>query len=249
MAKYPNVLWLNVSPRLQCFNRPLLKYLSQTLSIASWEYFQTPDEPTSLDIALVLLHDYLKTHARPLHLIGHSISGLLGLLYAQRYPERVKSLTLLAVAPQSALDWQAHYYALLEALPCSREMILTQMIYNLFGYQCKTKVQYLIQILEQDLLLSPSSHSLFYQWNITVQSVSVPLLVCGSRNDMVISPCQLNRWRTCLNKGDRLWKCSKGRHFFHYFYPQEVGEQIVDFYCSNPPFWQRPEEKLSQEVK
>lgn len=229
MTKYPDVLWLNVSPSLQCFNRPLLKYLSQTLSIALWEYCQTPDETTSLDIALVLLHDYLKTHDRPIHFIGHSISGFLGLLYAQRYPERVKSLTLLGVAPLSALDWQAHYYTLFETLPCSRETILTQMVYSLFGHQCKKKVQSLLQILEEDLLLSPSSYSLFGQSSITVESVSVPLLVCGSSNDIVVDPCQLNQWQTYLNKGDRIWECPKGRHFFHYFYPQDVGEQIFKF--------------------
>jgi|GEM_PF-2838428 len=66
--------------------------------------------PTSLDAALVLLHDYLKEGDRPLHLLGHSTGGLLGLLYAHRYPERVRSLTLLSVGVHPAIDWQAHYY-------------------------------------------------------------------------------------------------------------------------------------------
>ncbi|ACK71284.1 conserved hypothetical protein [Gloeothece citriformis PCC 7424] len=233
MTKHPDLLWLNLSPSLECFNRPLLNYLSQTLKIGIWEYIQTPDEPTSLDVPLVLLHDYLKNQDRPVDLIGHSLSGFLGLLYAQRYPERVKSLTLLAVAPRSALDWQAHYYALFETIPCSRQTILTQMVYNLFGYQCKKKIPSFIEILEQDLLSSPSTYSLFCQSNLTFQSVSVPLFVCGSRDDMVVDPYQFKGWQTFLNRGDRLWQCPKGRHFFHYYYPQDVGEQILQFLGSN----------------
>ncbi|MBD2545128.1 MULTISPECIES: alpha/beta fold hydrolase [Planktothricoides] len=128
MSLSPDALWINVSPALEKFNRPLLKQLSAQTAIAKWEYSQTPDEPTSLEIAVDLLHDYLKDRQQPIHLLGHSTSGLLGLMYARRYPEKVRSrsvadatsLTLLSVGVHPAVDWQAHYYAQLQVLPCSR---------------------------------------------------------------------------------------------------------------------------------
>lgn len=130
----PTVLCLSASPHLQAFDRPLLQVLAKQVSIAQWEYQQTPDEPCSLEIALVLLHDYLKQHNRPIDLIGHGISGLLALLYAQRHPKRVRSLTLVSVGVYPAVDWQAHYYAQRQLLPCSRQVLLTRMVDLLFGY-------------------------------------------------------------------------------------------------------------------
>jgi len=39
------------------------------------------DKASLLDVAVLLLHDYLKSNDQPVHLIGHSTGGLLGLLY------------------------------------------------------------------------------------------------------------------------------------------------------------------------
>jgi len=62
------------------------------------------DEASSLDVAVLLLHDYLKSCNRP-DLVGHSTGGCWG-YYARRYPETVKSLTLLGVGTYSAVDWK-----------------------------------------------------------------------------------------------------------------------------------------------
>jgi pimeloyl-ACP methyl ester carboxylesterase len=48
-------------------------------------------------MAVKLLHDFLTGRDRPLHLISHSTSGLVGLMYARCYPHKVSSLGLLAV--------------------------------------------------------------------------------------------------------------------------------------------------------
>jgi pimeloyl-ACP methyl ester carboxylesterase len=232
MSKFPDALWLNVSPALQRFDRPLLNTLAEQLSIAQWQYYQTVDEPTSLDIALTLLHDYLKTCDRPLHLVGHSTGGLLGLLYARRYPERVRSLTLLSVGVHPAVDWQAHYYVQRQMLLVSREIVLTQTVYNLFGCQCPGMTQKLTQTLKQDLISSLSPHSLYQRVSIPPGGVSVPMLVCGSQNDVAIDSNLLLGWQPWLKPSDRLWQCSNGRYFFHYFYPQQVSEQLVDFWNS-----------------
>ncbi len=235
MSELPDALWLNVSAALQGFDRPLLKSLSHHVSIAQWQYYQPQDEGLSLETALVLLHDYLKQHPRPIHLLGHGTGGLLALLYTRRYSERVRSLTLLSVGVHPAVDWQAHYYAQLQLLPYSRRMLLTQTVFNLFGYQSPPIARELQQLLERDLESSLSPHSLYQRVSFFPGGVTVPLLVCGSNTDMVIDPNLLRGWQPWLKPGDRLWVCPDGRYFFHFFHPQLVSQQITQFWISQQP--------------
>jgi surfactin synthase thioesterase subunit len=232
MSSSTDIVWINTNPKFKRFEQPILRQLSQQLSIAHWEYQQHQDEPSCLEIALVLLHDYLKLSSHTVHLVGHGTGGLLGLLYARKHPERVKSLTLLGVGVYPAVDWQAHYYALREILPCSREIILAQMVQKLFGHQNKYNVKGLIDVLEEDLKTSPSPHSLYKRVSIPSGGVDVPLMVCGSRDDTIIDVHALAGWQDWLKEGDRLWECPQGHHFFHYFYPQQVSRQIFKFWRS-----------------
>lgn len=234
MSNLPDVLYLSASPSLQVFNRPLLRSLAQDLAVACWEYQQTADEPCSLDPALVLLHDYLKHRDRPIHLIGHGVSGLLALLYTQRHPERVRSLTLLSVGVYPAVDWQAHYYVQRNLLPCSREMILTRMVNTLFGDSSRSMTEAIVKVLEQDLDHSLSPHSLVKQVKLPPIQVSVPMLVCGSVDDVVIDPHQLRSWQQYFSQGSesQIWVCPGGRYFFHYFYSQQVKEAMLHFWQS-----------------
>lgn len=235
MSYVADALWLNVSPALQGFDRPLLKHIAQRTAIAQWEYAQSPDEPTSFEIALTLLHDYLKHCDRPIHLLGHSTGGLLALLYARQHPERVRSLTLLSVGVNPAIDWQAHYYAQRRLLPCNQKTILRRTVYGLLGCPSKDTIETLVTLLEQDLQHSLSPHHLFRTTNLLPVSVPVPLLVCGGIDDVVISPNQLRDWQHYFNHAhSRLWICPGGRYFFHYFYAQEVSEQIAQFWTSIP---------------
>ncbi len=230
MSKLPNVLLLNTSPSLQCFAQPLLDYLSHGATIAQWEYCQSQDEPSSLDVAVLLLHDYLKSCNQPVHLIGHSTGGLLGLVYARRYPERVKSLTVLAVGVDAAVDWQAHYYVHRQFL--SRQATLTTMAYNLFGYHNEHTIKSLVSILERDLDCSLSPNSLFQRSSVLPIPVPVPLMVCGSFDDIIVAPDALHGWRPWLMEGDRLWSCLEGSHFFHFFQPTLVGNVMLNFWKS-----------------
>lgn len=232
MSKLADILWLNTSPSLQCFDQPLLRYLSAQVLIAKWEYCPSQDEASSLDVAAESLHEYLKSCAQPVHLIGHSTGGLLGLLYARRYPEKVKSLTLLSVGVHPAIDWQAHYYIHRQLL--SRQKVLASMVYNLFGYQNEHTLQNLVSILERDLDCSLSPHSLLQRLSVPPGGVPVPLMVCGSKNDIIVEHDILLGWKAWLKEGDRLWSCPQGRHFFHFFYHQQVGRQILKFWKSLP---------------
>ncbi|NJN86954.1 MAG: alpha/beta hydrolase [Leptolyngbyaceae cyanobacterium SL_7_1] len=231
MSKLPDVLWLSVSPALRPFDRPLMQALSQTQTVGYWEYAQTLDEPNSFDAALVLLHDYLKHSDRPLHLIGHSTSGVLGLLYARQHPERVRSLTLLSVGVHPAIDWQAHYYAQAQLLRCSRSILLSQMVYNLFGRQPRATMSRWVTLLEEDLLTSLSPHTLFKRVKVASGGVTVPLMVCGGGEDIIIDPPMLQGWQDWMREGDRLWLCSEGGHFFHYHHPDLVDQAISEFWA------------------
>jgi len=232
MSNSLDVLWLSASPSLKCFDRPLLRYLSEHVKIAQWEYCQNQDEGSSLVEAVTLLHDYLKFRDRPIHLSGHGMGGVLGLTYARLHPERVRSLTLLAVAAQPAVTWQAHYYVQRQLFPCSRQRLLVQMVRSLFGEKTPYPIKDLVRALDRDLGNSPSMHSLFKLVNLPMGGVSMPLLVCGSRTAPVVDSSALNGWLTWFKRGDRLWLCPQGRHFFHHFYPQLVGKQILSFWQS-----------------
>jgi len=56
MSKLPDVLWLNTSPSLQCFNQPCC-VTGWASNNGQWEYCQS-HEASSLDVAVLLLHDY-----------------------------------------------------------------------------------------------------------------------------------------------------------------------------------------------
>lgn len=230
MSRQPDVLWLNTNPSLLRFHRLLIRYLAKHVVIGQWEYQQTPDEASSLEIALVLLQDYLKKLTHPLHLIGHGTGGLLGLLYARKYPHRVRTLTLLGVGCYPAVDWQAHYYVLRQRLPCSRDRVLTQMVQGLFGDQNLEVAKTLAKMLSQDLLTSPSPHSLYQRIHVEPGGVEMPLLVCGSEDDVIVDPNAIRGWQTWLKPSDRIWLLPQGHHFFHYFHSQAVGQQIIQFW-------------------
>lgn len=225
-----DALWVTTSPYLKRFDQPLLQRLCKHIAIAQWQYQQSEDEPCCLSTAVNLLCDYMQGCDHPLHLIGHGTGGLVSLLYARQYPQSVRSLTLLGVGAWATLDWMAHYYVHLQFAPCSRRRVLAQLIPDLFGEQNPTVTCYLSRLLEKEMAVSPSPHSLFQRCNLPPSGVSVPLLVCGSENDPVVDSRALEEWQPWLKGSDRLWQCTNGHHFFHCFHPQPVAEQILDFW-------------------
>ncbi|MDJ0616598.1 MAG: alpha/beta hydrolase [Calothrix sp. MO_192.B10] len=230
-----DVLWLTASPSLKYFDQPLLKFLSASLQIAEWEYYPTLDEASSIDEAVRLIDEFLQSYSHPVHLAGHGTGGAIALMFARRFPNKVKSLTLLGVGSQPAINWQTHYYAQRQMFFLSRERVLANNARSLFGYQPPHTMKKLMATLEGDLQESPCSHSAFKITHLPKGGVHMPLMVCGCKTDPVISPSLLQDWSNWFKPEDRLWECPRGLHFFHYFYPQNVGKQMLSFWQSLHP--------------
>jgi pimeloyl-ACP methyl ester carboxylesterase len=224
------VVWVNANPSFKYFDQRIVNHLSKQVSLAYWEYHQHQDEPSSLDIAVDLLHDYLTSLSQPINLVGHATGGLLSLLYARRYPQKVNSLILLGVGANPASDWQAHYYQMRKLLPCSQEIVLSRMVQMMFGLQDRINMLKLMQILRKDLLNAPTSHSLYHQSSISAGQASVPLMVCGSSNDGIVDYSAFQGWSEYLKKEDQMWLSPAGHHFFHYFFSEQTAQQILEFW-------------------
>lgn len=230
-------IWLNANPSFKYFDGRIIRYLSQQIPIAYWEYHQEIDEASSIEIGITLLHDYLKSKSQPIDLIGHGTGGLLGLLYARQYPQRVKSLTLLGVGCAPSIDWQAHYYQMRKLLPCSQDIILARMVQMMFGHQSQTNTKKLVETLKQDLYTAPTAHSLYQLDRVQPGGVLMPMMVCGSENDGIGDRFALQGWSDYLKDEDLLWLNPLGHHFFHYFFPENTGRKIIKF-------WQKLEQPL-----
>lgn len=223
-------VWINVNPSFKHFDGRIIRYISKQIPIAYWEYHQELDEASSMNIALTLLHDYLKSKSEPIDLIGHGTGGLLGLLYARKYSHRVKSLTLLGVGSAPSIGWQAHYYQMRKLLPCSQDIVLGRMVQMMFGYQSHSNVKNLVEILKQDLQNAPTAHSLYQLSRVESGGVSMPMMICGSENDGICDRSALEGWSEYLKDDDILWTTPEGHHFFHYFFPEHTGRKIVKFW-------------------
>jgi pimeloyl-ACP methyl ester carboxylesterase len=229
-------LWISTSPSLQCFHRRILGVIDQEFPLKYWEYSQTPDEPGSLEAALGLLHDFIKTSDQPLHLIGHGLGGVLALSYARRYPGRVASLVLVSVAAQPVITWQTYYYQQLATIYCRRDAVLQLVAGWISGIPCIRYVQHLAERLDRDLLEAPSSTSLLQTDSPLSQgSVSQPLLVYGAIDDPVLMGSIFTNWSHYLKPGDQIWHQQEGGHFFHHQYADEVGSRVKDFWRQLTP--------------
>lgn len=260
MHKQHPVLWLSISPSLKCFDQRLLSQLIRGRTVRRWQYCQTVDEPCSVEGVVASLHNYFssqselsksepfqsdssqsepsklsKLQSSKVHLIGHGVSGVIGLLYARQYPQHVASLTLLSVGSLPAVNWQAHYYALRKLLPCSREVLLGQMTRLLFGEQPARIVPALVQLLARDLDSSLTLHSLAHSSHIPAGGVEVPLLVCNGDRDNIITAQQNAAWKRWLKPEDRLWHCPNGSHFFHFHQHKAVARAITTYWADLSP--------------
>jgi pimeloyl-ACP methyl ester carboxylesterase len=229
-------LWVGTNPSLQCFHRRILGVLDQEFPLKYWEYSQTPDEPGSLEVALALLHNFVKTSDQPMHLIGHGLGGVLALSYARRYPARVASVVLISVAAQPIITWQSYYYQQLATIYCRRDAVLQLVAGWISGIHCPRYVQHLADRLDRDLLEAPSSTSLLQQDSPLSQgNIPQPLMVCGAVDDPVLMGSIFSNWTHYLKPGDRFWHQPEGGHFFHHQYADGLGLKVRDFWRQLTP--------------
>lgn len=225
-------LWISISPSLGIFDQPLQLALSRYTSVSKWQYVQTLDESCEIQTAVELLEDYLSTRTHPIHLLGHGTAGVVALLYTRANPEKVKSLTLLAVAEQPAVNWHAQYYVHRHLLACSQERVLAKMAGSLFRKRPYTPKR-LIEALRQDLEQMPLLHSACHLESVLPGGVAVPLMVCGAEDDSVVHSEALAEWTRWLKPEDRKQLCKDGSHFFHYFHSSTLARKISKFWASN----------------
>ncbi len=227
-----DALWITVSPSLGIFDQPLQRALARRLTLAKWQYVQEADEACEIEVAVNLLDTYLADQLEPLHLLGHGTGGAVALLYARRHPERVKSLSLFAVAEQPAVTWHAHYYVQRHMIPCSQTRVLAQLAGSLFRQRPYHPAQ-LVKALRQDLEKAPLLHSACHLESLPQGGVEVPLMVCGAEDDSVVHPSALRDWSRWLKPGDRQHLCTDGGHFFHYTHGDALARQIHRFWQSH----------------
>jgi pimeloyl-ACP methyl ester carboxylesterase len=211
----------------------MLTILGQEFPLKYWEYCQTADEPADLQMALQLLHEYIQTAPKPIHLIGHGQGGALALSYARCYPGQVGSLCLLSVAAQPGVTWQAYYYQQLASCNEDRQQVLQRVASHISDVSCPKYVRHLADRLDRDLLEAPTSSSL---WQIapllTQGSIVQPLLVCGASDDPVLTGHIFGDWSQHFKLGDRLWQQPHGGHFFHHRQALEIAAKVSDFWRS-----------------
>jgi pimeloyl-ACP methyl ester carboxylesterase len=151
----------------------------------------------------------------------------------------VRSLSLLSVSVLPGLTWHAHYYLQRLATPCSQARILANCARSLWGPTSPYSIKSLVSLLEKDLLLSPSPHSLYHVAQLEPVELSVPTFVGMGDRDFVISPAVSQLWTERLQSDDRscdrLRHCPEGSHFFHTMFPEWVAEQLTQF-------WQQQEQ-------
>lgn len=225
-----DALWLCTNPRLKRFDWHLCQQLNKHIKVKFWSFHQTADESCSMQTALSLLHQYIQQQPSPIHLLGHGLSGTLGLLYSRYNPQSIRSLTLLSVGANPSVGWHAHYYKMRELLPCRREVILFQMATMLFGPMDSERTIELATLLATILDTELAPHSLIHQNALVPGGIDSPLLVCHGAHDAVVDPHTHAQWQPWLKFGDRLWSCPQGRHFFHHDHPLRTCQMILEFW-------------------
>jgi surfactin synthase thioesterase subunit len=111
-------------------------------------------------------------------------------------------------------------------LPCNQTIILAKLVKYLFGEQNQYYQKGLIKLLQKSLLFSLSPHSLYQRFEIPQGGISQPMMIMGSKDDLIISPDHLNQWQKYIKSKDYLCQYPQGNYFFHYFKFQLVGREI-----------------------
>ena len=233
------VLWIDLQPTLHCLNKRVAQLLSRTFSVQRWSFQHDLDESCSVATVHDLLRQTLVASPEPMHLVGHGISGTVACLFAEKYPDLVKSLTLLSVDTLSANHWSSHYLDMRSQLPSSRQAILRHLSSLLFSHQNPRAVEVLPCLLAKCLDNEFTQGSIVNQQHIPDLNSpkEVPTFVLNGESDFVVDTNSRDRWSKSLKSGDRFVCMEKGRHFFQFDQSQHVAQLITAFIQMVPGPW------------
>jgi pimeloyl-ACP methyl ester carboxylesterase len=109
-----------------------------------------------------------------------------------------------------------------------RPQVLQRLAFRLFGYRDRQILQWLGQLLAQDLDQCFQIHSLKERIVTATPQLPMPVLVCGAADDPIFNAA--GRWQRHLQQRDRQWISQHGGHFFHYTQAALVSQRIEDFW-------------------
>lgn len=174
----------------------------------------------------------------PLTVIGHSMGGLHGWMFAAQYPDRVRGLVVEDMAPdfrgRTAADWAAMVHSWPQ--PFATE----QSMYDYFGpvagkyfldsFERRTDGWYLHGEVEtfRDISEEWGQRDFWTQW----KAVTVPTLLIEA--EYTITPEGQMREMAACNSGARYVRIADAGHLVHDDQPQRYREAVEEFLATLP---------------
>ena len=228
--KNSKILWIDLQPSLYCLFKRTAQTLGQHFEVKRWSFEHDLDESCDINIVHSLLKQTIENSSGPIHLIGHGLSGTIAYLYAQKYPRKIASVSLLSVDVQSTNQWTSHYQNMRSQLPCSRFHILSHLSRLLIDTHTN-HVQNITTRLLAKCLDNDFVHGSIFQ-NYTIENlckIEAPLLVVNGDKDFVVDGNSSQRWQHHLKPGDCYQLIGGGRHFFPFNKWLETSKMIESF--------------------
>ena len=224
------ILWVDLQPSMYCLFKRTAQRLSKHFEVKRWAFEHDPDESCDVDIVHSLLRQTIKSSSSPVHLIGHGLSGTIACLYAQKYPKRIASVTLLSVDIKSTNQWTSHYQSMRSQLPCSRYHILSHLGRLLVDNKTEQIQNVIAKLLARCLDNDFVQGSIIKDQTISnLSKINSPVLVINGGKDFVIDDQSHERWKYHLKPGDCYQRIDNGRHFFPFTEWSQTANMIESF--------------------
>lgn len=233
MVKHQEAVWLNPGFTGSGVHRRFTEVLRQGYPLREWILDDRSGLCGDLESVFAQLQADLGPGGDSIHLIGHGMGGILAWRVARRLPGRVRSVTMLGVGPIPAINWQTYWMMMRHRSLCSGGQVMAHLVRLLVGPQRLPQARDWMRLLEQELATSLPPIAFLHSTPLAQDHpLSMPVLIGGGAEDLLVSSAQMGRWRAYLKPQDRAWICPGGPHFFHITAPQRVSDQVVRF-------WQR----------
>ena len=224
------ILWVDLQPSMYCLFKRTAQTLGQHFKVKRWSFEHNLDESCDVEVVHSLLRQTIENYSTPVHLVGHGISGTVAYLYAQEYPKKILSVSVLSVDTYSTNQWTSHYQSMRSQLPCSRFQILSHLSRLLVDSQTEQVglivTRLLAKCLDNDFVYGSIVKS---QTIMNLNKAEVPILVINGEKDFVVDEQSHNRWRQYLKPGDCYQKVTNGRHFFPFTEWSQTARMIKSF--------------------